>query len=232
MFASSASAINLYHIADSALPLGGFSYSYGMESAIKHGAIKDIEEAQAYLSTFANQVISFEFPFVENMYNEGKEAVIVWEKVEELVIAYEAMILNPMVRRAGLILGKNWIKVVDYLMEGSQASQVLKQYKGYYLAQDFPLVFGLTAGVIGYTRKEMLQLYFFMSIRDQISAMIRLGVLGPMAAHRLQNQLLTKFNEEVKNYQYKPFTEAFKSAFLQEILQLRHHCIYSKLFQN
>lgn len=232
MFGASTSAISLYHIADSALPLGGFSYSYGMESAIKHGAIKDIEEAKSYLCTFANQVISFEFPFVDSMFQEGKEKVIVWEKVEEQVVAYEAMILNPMVRRAGLILGNNWIKVVDYLMEDSQASKVMKQYKGYQLAKDFPLVFGLTAGVIGYERKEMLQLYFFMSIRDQISAMIRLGVLGPMAAHRLQNQILTSYTEEIKNYKPKPFTEAFKSAFLQEVLQLRHHCIYSKLFQN
>lgn len=214
----------LLHLADSALPVGGFAYSFGLESAVRHGLLVKQESVSDYLQTYAEQVISFDFPFVSTAYllDDLGEA-------NRLFSDYEAMLLNPLVKKANGVVGKNWLKLFGrmYPLEALEKQASTEKW-----ACDFPVIFGICTKQIGLSYQESLSLYFYATIRDQISALIRLGAAGPSWAHTELKQLLGKSDEIITHYTPVPHHQAYKSAYLQELAQLSHDRVYSKLFQN
>ncbi len=215
--------LSLLHLADSAFPVGGFTYSYGLESAIRHGLLAQPESVSEYLHTYAEQVISFDFPFVSSAYLSEKN------EITDLFACYETMLLNPWVRKASTVVGKNWWKICTKIYRLEALEERALQEKWSY---DFPVVFGASTREMGIPYQESLFLYFYMTIRDQISALIRLGAAGPSWAHAELNKLLASFQENIACYTPIPWEEAYKSAYLQELAQLSHGRVYSKLFQN
>lgn len=221
----------LMQMSDSAFPVGGFAYSYGLESAIKHGLISDQESLRAYLITLSEQLISFDFPFIFSAFEhdiscQDSAALI------SLFQSYEAMLLNPPVRKAGCVIGKNWLRLCRQISGKSSLVKLDKILDQYNLPYDFPLIYGLVMKALGFTLEKTFYLFFYMTIRDQISALIRLGVAGPSRAQAELQQLLFLFAGRIKNFVPVRFEEAYKSAYLLEIAQLSHERVYSKLFQN
>ena len=74
-----------------------------------------------------------------------------------------------------------------------------------------------------------INLLLYNSLRDQISAAIRLGIIGPMDAHAMQVAL----SKDIKMPQSIPdYREASRNLPLLDIAQANHQHLYAKLFQN
>ncbi len=71
-----------------------------------------------------------------------------------------------------------------------------------------------------------------MLLRDQLSAAIRLGLLGPLEGHQLQHDFYAVFEHILAAQAGKGYGEAVRSAFMLDVAQVLHEDIYSKLFQN
>lgn len=224
MPASDKKTLLLLHLADSALPVGGFAYSYGLESAVRHGLLINQDQVANYLRTYAEQVLSFDFPFVSDSYYLEDLT-----KVNILFQDYEAMLLNPLVKKANAVIGKNWLRLFSKLYALESLEGIASKEKW---PCDFPIIFGLCAKQIGLDYDDSLHLYSYCTIRDQISALIRLGAAGPSWAHSQLNQLLQDFENAIQSYEKITHKSAYKSAYLMEIAQLSHDRVYSKLFQN
>lgn len=211
--------LKLLHLADSALPVGGYAYSNGLEYTLKSGFVSSVEELESYLTNFVNQFKNYDLTFVKASYNCNDK-----EELQNISDYYEASLLNPPVKKAGLILGKNWVRLLQQIYP--ELSNIKIDY------YDYPIVFGSLSAQLGLSITETCYLYAFMAIRDQVSAVIRLGTLGPTHAHQIQYKLLeeiedTAFAEHIPHYK-----EAYKTAYLLESMQLSHKTLYTKLFQN
>ena len=220
--------INLYQLADSAFPVGGFVYSMGMESAIKSKVLTNEEELTRYLKTYVDQVLSFEFPFLNAAYRSYSSK----EEWGNLYTAYHAMLMNPLLEKSSLVLGKNWLNIIENLYQEVDVKELRAELKRKGLLFHFTLVFGALLAGIGASLAQVQELFLFAALRDQINALTRLGVVGPMGGQTMLFQLLKYAKDSAENYIDKSYEEARKSAYIMEILQLNHNTIYSKLFQN
>jgi len=218
------STTQLYMLADSALPIGGFAYSYGMESAVKHGLITNENALFEYLQSFADQMVSFDLPFVKSAYENTS--------LHELSLAYEAMLLNPMVRKANLSTGKSWIKILQTICGDGQFDQIMQDINEAKLSSDFPLLFGHSMQMLAVPLKDAFELYAYMGIRDQISSIVRLGSLGPLRGQKMLFKLQEYIAEKLQKHSIGVYYSATKSAYCMEITQMMHETIYAKLFQN
>ncbi len=220
--------IQLFQLVDSSLPVGGFVFSMGMESAIKSKLLQNESDLKRYLVAYTDQLISFEFPYVE----AGHTLVNESNKWDALTLAYKAMLMNPNLEKSALVLGKNWTRLLFSLYKNDDVNTLKKQLETKKTPLYFPIIFGMFMATLNINKQEARSMILYAALRDQVTALTRLGVVGPMGGQSLLTYVLEK--SEKKNLLYKtiPYQKATKSAYMMEIAQLNHYKIYSKLFQN
>ena len=216
----------LLHLADSALPTGSFAYSYGLESSITFGLIKTETEFRAYLYSFLQQAMGFEIPFVTAAAQAGSH------NLETLLLEYDAQLLTPTLHRASLTQGKNWLKLLATFYPEATLGELSSDLARQALPAHFVPLFGLSLGRVGFAAADIQTTYLHLALRDQLSAAIRLGFIGPMAGHLLQHDFYGVFENLLAAADIRPYTEATRCTVLLDVAQMLHDDIYSRLFQN
>jgi len=197
--------IQLFQLVDSSLPIGGFVYSMGMESAIK------------------SKLLQNEAGFQE--INHPKK----WNQITS---AYQAMLMNPNLEKSALVLGKNWSRLLFTLYTSEKVTKLKNQLKEEQTPLYFTIVFGMFMSVLNISIAEARSMYLYTALRDQITALTRLGIVGPNGGQGLLTHILEQANLKNETYKSVPYEKATKSAYIMEITQLNHNKVYSKLFQN
>ena len=220
----------LLHLVDSAIPTGSFAYSYGLESSITFGLLKTPFGLRNYLYSYLQQVASMELPFINSC---GKLALAgLGPELRDIAEAYDAMMLIPTLHRASLVQGKNWLKLLESFYPAARLQNLGTWFSDEQLPLHFTLLFALGLTRAGFAIPDLQTMFLHMALRDQLSAAIRLGFVGPMEGHQLQHDFYSIFEELLARHTDKEYPEASRSAFLLDTAQVFHEDIYSKLFQN
>ena len=220
----------LLHLADSALPTGAFAYSAGLESSHAFGLVRTPRQLREHLYAFLQQVVSLEFPFLNSCYQLPTSEL--GAELHELAADYDAQLLVPALHRASQAQARNWLRLLDSFYPAAGLPEITCWFDQQALPLHFVPVFALALRRVGVALAEARTLLLHMALRDQLSAAIRLGLLGPMEGHQLQHDFYSIFEELLAAPSDVPYWEAKRSAFLLEVAQLQHEGVYSKLFQN
>jgi urease accessory protein len=218
----------LLHLVDSAIPTGSFAYSYGLESSVTFGLIRTGSELRHYLYSFLQQAASLELPFLLSCCHHASLDAGLRLLAEE----YDALLLVPALHRASLAQAKNWLRLLESFYPGAGLPEISAWHAQAALPLHFVPAFGLALTRLEFSPADIQTMYLHMALRDQISAAIRLGVIGPMEGHRLQHDFYGVFDELLAQYAGRGYQQAARSAFLLDTAQAFHDDIYSKLFQN
>jgi urease accessory protein len=93
-------------------------------------------------------------------------------------------------------------------------------------------VFGAALAILGVERYDALALYLYLGLRASASAAIRLGIVGPHEAQRLQREMVPTLERVLGRCDAIPPLEAATVAPLLDIMGGAHDGIYSRLFQS
>ena len=96
----------LMHLADSALPAGGYAFSSGLEGAYQLGLLDSPKALEEFVLSALTATAYGDIPFIHSAYAESDDKAIA-----EMLHFYDAMITAPAMRRASLTLGKNWLRL-------------------------------------------------------------------------------------------------------------------------
>jgi urease accessory protein len=218
----------LLHLVDSAIPTGSFAYSYGLESSIIFGLVKNQFGLRNYLYSFLQQVTSMEIPFLNSCFQWPE----LNRKLVRIAEEYDAMMLVPTMQKASITQAKNWLRLLTSFYPEADLPEINHWFQLQNLPLHFPFAFALSLQRIGFSLPDAQTMYLHMALRDQISAAIRLGIIGPMEGHKLQHDFYTVFENLLAAHADADYTQATRSAFLLDTAQAFHEDIYSKLFQN
>jgi urease accessory protein len=223
------SDLGLLQITDSAFPLGGFAFSYGLESMAKLGLIKDIAEFKKYLSNVLAQISSSELPFLNSAYNSALDAydalITIFERID-------AFITVPCIRKGSITQGRSLLQIMKAVYPGHDFHQFIQWLRLHDLPSHYAPIFGVVSRKIGFSHKETLSAYAYIALRDQVSAAIRLGLLGPHEAQAILRETLGCVNTNIDRAKDLSYDQAFKVAMALEIAQAHHPNLYSHLFQD
>ncbi|UOQ53123.1 urease accessory protein UreF [Hymenobacter cellulosivorans] len=217
----------LLHLVDSSIPTGSFAYSYGLESSITFGLIQSQGGMRNFLYSHLQQIGSLELPFMQACFQLG-----LGPELQPVAQEYEALMLVPALHKASVVQGRNWLKLLISFYPDADLPEIQAWFAEQQVPLHFTLVFALGLQQVGFALEQVQTMFLHMLLRDQLSAAIRLGFLGPLEGHQLQHDFYAVFEHILAAQAGKTYTQATRSAFVLDAAQVLHDDIYSKLFQN
>ncbi len=217
----------LMQLASPALPVGGFSYSEGMEAAVEHGLVSDETSAQAWLIDQLHLVQArSELPVVA-------QAMTAWrtqdqaglQQLNDWVLqtreTFEMRLQTEQMGRSLLI----WLR--NHQNTDEAAMQWCEQ-----LPPTWPLVFALALHTQSVETEQGLLVCAFAWAENMVQAAIKSVPLGQLSGQRILAALSTEIPLAVAHALSVPDNQQQSFNPRLAILSARHETQYSRLFRS
>ena len=188
---------------------------------VKFEMLTSQEDLMQHLHSVIHQIHRFDFPMLCSARRESE--------FEASLHRFHLMSRVEHLREAAKVQGKAWQRMLisSYGVDGHllEAPFTRAGYPPYYLH-----VLGLASQWLGLDDRSTMELHLFSCLRDQVSAAIRLGVIGPSVAHRILVQSFGAIDlpdPATLNHEL-----ATRTMPMLDIAQMAHLQVYSKQFKN
>jgi urease accessory protein len=182
--------LRLLQISDSALPIGGYTHSWGLEAALSRGLVRDVESLEHWIRAWLRFSLA---PFEGVVACAGfrgalKEDYSLLGKANDLV---RASLGPPSVRAASREMGEQLLSLAStWTWSRARAIQLEQQRTGWHHA----VVFGFLGAVAGASPVETLSAYLHQAVLGMIGAGVRAGPIG----HTHGQQILAYLHADIE----------------------------------
>ncbi|GDY11619.1 urease accessory protein UreF [Planctomycetota bacterium] len=211
----------LLQLADSAFPTGGFAHSSGIEAAAQLGMIRDQPSLTRWLTGLADQAGRLLLPYAAAAWDDTER----WPEIDQRCDAQTA---NLVANRASRAQGQALLHAAAALAPAIEAAK--RELRRKSLPGHAAPAAGLVYRHLGCTRDDALRLVLFTNVRGWISAAVRLGLIGPLAAQAMQRQLDPALDAALADGRQRPLDQAAASMPWADLAQGHHDRLYSRLF--
>jgi urease accessory protein len=183
---ASLSDLRLLHLADSALPIGALSHSFGLESLVASEILR-VSDIPRFLQGYLEEAGLVEAVFCRGAHrlangSTGKLPIDRWLELNRLLSARKPARESC---RGSAALGRNFLEAAIALIESTILLEALAATKN---PPDFVhhcAAFGLVSRVIGVEEDRAVAAFLHQSVASLISACQRLLPLGQTEATRI-----------------------------------------------
>ena len=213
----------LWQLIDAAFPTGSFAHSFGLEAAVQGGLVNRALPLHEAIRQQLQQQAALCIPFVRQgfMNPQAIDSLLVDCEVHMRVDA-----ANRASRQQGRALLSALVQCTGDEKLTSLKHRLLQHKQPCHLA---PL-WGLALQQLGFTLTEAQAGLLQTTLRDIISAAVRLGVCGPFAGQRMQWQLAPYLDQLLMSY--ADAERVTNTAPLIDVYQSQHDRLYSRLFHS
>ncbi|KAK8167378.1 hypothetical protein BC567DRAFT_182535 [Phyllosticta citribraziliensis] len=238
-------------LADSALPLGSFAFSSGLESFLAHHrpsppSASQVPSFHHFLRLSLCTLASTAIPYVIAAFRDPS-------LIADLDNDFDASTPCTVARRASVAQGRALLSVWDrsfkpqHSSPAPEALEAINALKGFqaqlrasksnaYLAPNAHLapLWGLITRVLGLPLQDAVYVFLFSHARTVTSAAVRASVLGPYQAQAVlaSGDLRQKLWSLVQEYWDTSVEEAGQNAPVMDLWVGRHEKLYSRIFNS
>lgn len=220
----------LLRLASPALPVGGYSYSQGLEWAVEAGWVKSETDAACWIGdVLGGPIGQFDAPLLTQLYaalHAGDEASACTLD-QRYLVSRESREL----REETLQMGYSMTGLLLALPEW-QGQPVLNLQTWPVNLQTWPARFVEACVRFGQTADATLTAYLFAWLENQVAAAIKLVPLGQSAGQRLLSQLIPKLADVVTAAPKREFADWVSSSPALAIASSQHETQYTRLFRS
>jgi len=218
----------LLQLASPALPVGAYSYSQGLESAIENGIVKDARSAEAWIrDILCFSIGSFEAPLLWRM--SGALAGDDFAGFAKWNAAFRAGRETAELRAETLQMGHALAVLIDDLSVCSK--QDIEQLRGIG-ALTFPATFSFAAHCMSVDRYAALVAYLWSWLENQVMAALKAIPFGQSAGQRMLASIGAELPEAAQRATQAGDDELSNFAPGLAIVSSRHETQYSRLFRS
>lgn len=224
-----ATLLQLMWLASPALPVGGFSYSEGLEAAVEAGLVADETQAAEWLSAQLQLALArSDLPALAQACGAwvAHDAARVAELNDWLRCTRESAELRAQAEQMGRSL-------LDWLKNGPHAADArLSTLAALQPAPLWPVAFALAATLVQASARDALLAFAWGWAENMAQAAMKAVPLGQAAAQRLLSRLAAEIPAAVELALVLPSDERQAHAPMLAILSARHEAQYSRLFRS
>ncbi|HEV7914501.1 MAG TPA: urease accessory protein UreF [Albitalea sp.] len=225
---SSASLLQLIWLASPALPVGGFSYSEGLESAVESGLVTHEAQGGDWL------VDQLHLGLARSDIAVVDKAFVLWQHDDAGAIA----MLNQWVtttrethemRQQTQQMGRS---LLEWLKNRASDDARLATLAALVPAPTWPVAFALAAAQTGAPRREALLAFAFGWAENMVQSALKAVPLGQNAGQRILGRLSDAIPRAVDAAMRLTDTERQAFTPMLAILSAQHETQYSRLFRS
>jgi urease accessory protein len=224
-----ATLLRLMWLASPALPVGGFSYSEGLEAAVEAGHVSDERSAGDWLLQQLQLALArADMPLVAmaaRAWRTGDAA-----RIDELNAWVRTTRESSEWRLQAEQMGRS---LVEWLKNSEQADEArIGTLAALRPAPTWPVAFALAAVQAGADERDALLAFVFGWAENMVQAAMKAVPLGQSAAQRMLARLANEMPAAVEQALAQPDAERQSFAPMLAILSSQHEAQYSRLFRS
>jgi urease accessory protein len=215
----------ILQLADSGFPTGGFAHSAGLEAATQSGRVRSASDLDAHVGQHLWNVGTSSLPFVAAAHDNPSAAAA----VDHLV---DAFLTSHVANRASRTQGRAFLATCAQTFDLAPIRELASRARSGGGPSHLGPMFGATLAALGVERAGALALHLYLSLRGVMSAAVRLGVVGPYEAQRIQRRHETTLDAVLAACSSLAPDDAASVAPLLDIVGATHDRLYARLFQS
>lgn len=221
----------LLQISDTALPIGGFSHSAGLETYVQNGLVKDTASAKEFIVQMLSQNLHYtDAAFVSLTYDAAAENDI--QGLLQLDEECTAVKLPREMREASQKLGTRLMKIFQPLMDCALIDDYKQEVATQNAKGHYCIMFGLYACMLGIAKKDVLTGFYYNAAAGMVTNSVK---LVPLSQQHGQELLFSLQNliAQLAEKSMRPNKELLGfccSGF--DIRSMQHERLYSRLYMS
>jgi len=225
------SLLSYAQLLDSALPIGGFSHSFGLETFVQQNKVTSIQQLEQYItSQIHGSLVRLEGLAVKGVYLAVAEddlwRVCLFDKIVHVG-------RTPRESREGLQkMGKRLIKLGHTLYpeaELQKLEQAISQQGGY---GTLPIVHAWVSYKLGVPLDDAVKGYLYTSLTTMVNSALRLMSLGQTEGQLLIRRMLAIIDQQWDIVRDMPAEQLHTFTPAHDIRAMQHETLYSRLFMS
>ena len=220
--------LQLIWLASPALPVGGFSYSEGLEAAVEAGAVRDEAQAGAWL------IDQLHLSLARSDLAVTARAFAAWQRDDAATVAElnDWVITTRETRELRAQTEQMGRSLLEWLKNRSGGDARIATLAALRPAPTWPVAFALAAAQTGAPRREALLCFAFGWAENMVQAAIKCVPLGQSAGQRMLAALADAIPTAVDHALGLADSERQASTPMLAILGAQHEAQYSRLFRS
>lgn len=216
---------------DSALPIGGFSHSFGLEAAVQDGRIGNMRELEQYMHVMIRQSWSTSDAMVVKAVYETADAQD-WPRLWRIERQVHLQRAGSESREGVEKMGRRLLQLVVSIHPTLDWSPLTDAYRTGACLATHPLVHGFVCRRLGLRLDEAVQGYLYACVVTTTGSALKLLPVGQTECQALIARLGPAIDEGWRIARELQPEDAYSSAPLSEICAIRHESLYSRLFMS
>ncbi len=184
--------LRLLQISDSALPVGGYTHSWGLEAAIARGAVHDAASLEVWTRAWLRYALG---PLEGVVVAAACRAAPAkdWDTLRRANEVLTAAVAPPSIRTAGREMGEQLLALAATWAWSARGIKEFLEGTGGAEGWQHAAVFGLLGGLAGGDAAETLAAYLHQAALGMIGA----GVRGVPVGHTHGQQVLAYLHDDI-----------------------------------
>nr|WP_305119507.1 urease accessory UreF family protein [Stutzerimonas decontaminans] len=218
----------MLRLASPQLPIGGYSYSQGLEMAVENGQVNDPDSARRWLEDqLLLNLARFEAPLL--LAHCEAAARDDWPRLLQLAAEHRASRETRELQLESRQMGYSLTQLLDGLPELDQPARDCFAAAG---EPGLAMAWALAARAWRITPADALAAWLWGWLENQLAVLMKTLPLGQQAAQRLTSQLLPTLTQAQREASELPEREWGSAPFGLVLTSMAHERQYSRLFRS